>query len=65
MDRAECILVSPGVSRDDAERLGFRYADSAHEAMQRAFARHGAQATVAVLRRGGHILPRVKGEAHA
>lgn len=65
MDRAECILVSPGVARGDAERLGFRREESAHAAVRHAFARQGARSMVAVLRRGGHILPRVQGEAHA
>ena len=65
MDRVECILVSPGVRRGDAERLGFRHAASPHEAMQRAFSRQGKHALVAVLRRGGHILPRVEGETYA
>lgn len=64
MDRVECILVSPGVRRDDKERLGFRHAESPHDALERAFARQGSRATVAVLRRGGHILPRVEGELH-
>ena len=64
VDRVECILVSPGVRRDDKERLGFRHADSPHDALERAFARQGSRAMVAVLRRGGHILPRVEGEAH-
>jgi nickel-dependent lactate racemase len=64
MDRVECILVSPGVRRDDKERLGFRHADSPQDALESAFARQGSDATVAVLRRGGHILPRVEGEAH-
>jgi lactate racemase len=65
IDRVECILVSPGVRREDKERLGFRHADSPQEALDHAFARQGSRATVAVLRRGGHILPRVEGETHA
>ena len=62
IDRAECVLVSPGVAREQAERIGFRYAQSAGEALAMAFARHGPGARVAVLRRGGHVLPRVRGE---
>jgi lactate racemase len=64
MDRAECILVSPGVSRAQAERIGFRHARSARDAIALALARHGPGATVAVLRRGGHVLPRVAGERY-
>jgi len=65
VDRVECTLVSPGVKPRDAERLGFRHADSPDAAIRSAFARHGDQSKVAVLRRGGHILPRVNGEARA
>ena len=65
VDRSECVLVSPGVARADAERLGLRHASSARDAMELAFARQGRGASVVVLRRGGHILPRVEGEAYA
>jgi hypothetical protein len=57
MDSTHCILVSPGVSREEAERLGFRYAATTQEALEMAFARQGNAATVAVLRHGGRILP--------
>jgi nickel-dependent lactate racemase len=57
MDRTDCILVSPGVTREETERLGFRYAATAQEALEMAFAHQGNAAKVAVLRHGGHILP--------
>ncbi len=63
IDQADCIMVSPGVRREEAERLGFRYAETAQEALSMAFERQGSGATVAVLRHGGHILPLVEGEA--
>ena len=63
VDRTDCIMVSPGVRRDQAQRIGFRYADSAQEALSLALERQGAHATVAVLRYGGHILPLVDDEA--
>jgi hypothetical protein len=59
MDRADCILVSPGVTREKTERLGFRYAATAQEALEMAFARQGNVASIAVLRHGGRILPLV------
>jgi len=59
MDRTDCILVSPGVTREQAERLGFRHATTAQEALEMAFARQGNTARIAVLRHGGHILPLV------
>ena len=64
MDRAECILVSPGVPRAQAERIGFRHASSVQEAINRTLSRQGRDASVAVLRRGGHVLPRVAGERY-
>jgi nickel-dependent lactate racemase len=64
MDRAECILVSPGVRRDQAERLGFRPARTVQEALDLAHERQGRDVPIAVLRRGGHVLPRVAGERY-
>jgi lactate racemase len=63
MDRTDCILVSPGVRREQTERLGFRYASTAQEALNMAFARQGNAAKIAVLRHGGHILPLIHQKA--
>jgi nickel-dependent lactate racemase len=57
IDKADCIMVSPGVRREQALRLGFRYAATAQDALEMALERQGRQASVAVLRHGGHILP--------
>jgi nickel-dependent lactate racemase len=57
IDRTDCILVSPGMTREETERLGFRYAATTQDAMGMAFARQGIEAKVAVLRHGGRILP--------
>ncbi|MCA1635718.1 MAG: nickel-dependent lactate racemase [Acidobacteria bacterium] len=57
IDRVDCIMVSPGVTRAETERIGFRYAASAQDALAMAFDRQGEEAGVAVLRHGGHILP--------
>jgi hypothetical protein len=62
VDKTDCLMVSPGVTREQAERIGFRYATSAQEALALAFERQGASASVAVLRYGGHILPVVDDE---
>ncbi|MGH7664015.1 MAG: nickel-dependent lactate racemase [Gemmatimonadaceae bacterium] len=59
VDRVDCILVSPGIRRDEAERLGFRFAPTPQDALTMAFERQGATARVAVLRYGGRILPRI------
>jgi nickel-dependent lactate racemase len=63
VDRADCVLVSPGLTRNETERLGFRYAETAQEALGMAFERQGREAQIAVLRHGGHILPLVEGES--
>jgi lactate racemase len=65
VDRADCILVSPGVTREETGRLGLRYAATASDALGMAFERQGDGATVAVLRHGGHILPLIAGELKA
>lgn len=57
MDRTDCILVSPGVTREETERLGFRYAATTQEALKMALTLQGNAASVAVLRHGGRILP--------
>jgi len=62
VDRADCIMVSPGVTQEETERLGFRFAETVEEALAMAFEKQGESATVAVLRHGGHILPLVVGE---
>jgi len=62
VDKTDCLMVSPGVTRAQAERIGFRYAGSAQEALAMAFERQGPSASVAVLRYGGHILPVVDDE---
>jgi nickel-dependent lactate racemase len=59
VDHADCIMVSPGVTRQQAVKLGFRFAATAQQALEMAFERQGRQARVAVLRHGGHILPLV------
>jgi nickel-dependent lactate racemase len=63
VDRADCIMVSPGVKPEEARRLGFRYAASATEALRLARERQGPNASIAVLRYGGHVLPLVDDEA--
>jgi lactate racemase len=62
VDQADCIMVSPGVKPDEARRLGFRYAATAADALAMALERQGPQASIAVLRYGGHVLPIVDDE---
>jgi len=62
VDRTDCIMISPGVTREEIERLGFRYAETAQDALEMAFKRQGREAKVAVLQHGGHILPLIEDE---
>ncbi len=56
-ERATGILVSPGISKEEAEKLGFTYAKDPQEALGKAFSLSSSDAKVAVLQRGGEILP--------
>ncbi len=58
-ERAKGILVCPGISKEETERLGFSYAKSPKEALEIAFSLTGRNAKVAVLKRGGEILPQI------
>lgn len=59
-ERASGIMVSKGISKEETERLGLTYASSPQEALEIAFSRMGRHARVAVLQRGGEILPVIK-----
>jgi lactate racemase len=63
VDKTDCIMVSPGVTAEQAKKIGFRYAKSAQDALAMALERQGPGASIAVLRYGGHILPIVDDEA--
>lgn len=56
-ERARGILVCPGISKEETERLGFLYAQSPPEALEIGFSLSGRDASVAVLQRGGEVLP--------
>jgi nickel-dependent lactate racemase len=62
-ERAKGILVSPGISKEEAEQLGFIYARDPQEALDIAFSHLSRDAKVAVLQRGGEILPVIKDSA--
>jgi nickel-dependent lactate racemase len=57
IDKAQCIIASPGVNQKDAEKLGLVWAPDGQRALEMAFEGQGRDARVAVLRHGGHILP--------
>jgi nickel-dependent lactate racemase len=60
-ERAKTIFVSYGISKEQKERLGFIHAENPQEALDMAFGLQGRNAKVAVLQRGGEILPVIKG----
>ena len=59
-ERARGILVCPGISKMETEKLGFLYAREPQEALEIAFSLTGCDAKVAVLQRGGEILPAIR-----
>jgi nickel-dependent lactate racemase len=59
-ERAKGILVSMGISKEETKRLGFLHAQEPQEALELAFSFMGRHAKVAVLQRGGEILPLIK-----
>jgi nickel-dependent lactate racemase len=59
-ERARGIMVSPGIPKEDKERLGFIHAEEPQDALGIAFSLLGLRAKVAVLQRGGEILPVIK-----
>jgi nickel-dependent lactate racemase len=59
-ERAKGILVSPGISKEETEKLGFIYARNPQEALDIAVSHLSQDAKVAILQRGGEILPVIK-----
>lgn len=59
-ERTTGILVCPGISKEETQRLGFLYAHEPQEALDMAFSLLGHNAKVAVLQRGGEILPIIR-----
>lgn len=56
-ERAKCIFVSQGISKEEKEKLGFIHAQDPQQALEMAFSLTGPDTKVAVLQRGGEILP--------
>ena len=59
-ERAKGIMVSRGISKEEKERLGLIHAKDPEEALDMAFSLSGRNSKVAILQRGGEILPAVK-----
>jgi nickel-dependent lactate racemase len=56
-ERAKGIMVSRGISKEEKEKLGLIHAENPQEALEMAFSLSGRKSKVAILQRGGEILP--------
>jgi len=54
------ILVSPGISKNITEKLGFYYAKTAQDALELALKIKGNDAKVVVIKNGGSLMPIIK-----
>ena len=54
-----CISVTRGISREEAEHVGFIYAETPQEALEKAFSMKGSDASITILRHAGNICPRI------
>ncbi len=59
-ERAKGIMVCPGISKAEKERLGLLHAGNPREALDIAFSLLGRDAKIAILQRGGEILPVIR-----
>ena len=64
-EKASGILVSSGIDAGTTARLGFRFAHTPQEALGFALGIKGKNATIAVLRNGGEIMPILENGPHA
>ena len=55
--RTTCYLASPGVSEEEAKRMGFRYFSTAQQAVDAAVEVKGKSAKIVILGMGGEIAP--------
>jgi nickel-dependent lactate racemase len=56
-DKGVGILVSPGIDREKTTKLGFKWAETPQKALELAFSIKGRNASVAVLKNGGEVMP--------
>ena len=59
-EKAEIIMVSDGISADEAAKLGYKSADTVDAALSMAFKKHGAKAKVTVLTHAPEVLPVIR-----
>jgi len=59
-EHARGIIVTTGIKKDEAEKIGFIYSREPQEALERAVLLLGGDPKIAVFKRGGEILPVIK-----
>jgi hypothetical protein len=56
-DKVECILISKGIKKEIAEKVGFKYEEKPQEAILKALNKHSKGAKVVILHNASTILP--------
>jgi len=56
-DRAECILISSGIKKEIAEKIGFKYEENPQKAILKALDKHSKEAKIVILHNAPTILP--------
>lgn len=55
--RVKCFLASPGISKEEANKMGFEYFSTAQDAVDAAIKIKGKNSKIIILRTGGEIAP--------
>ncbi|MEM1575649.1 MAG: nickel-dependent lactate racemase [Nitrososphaerota archaeon] len=56
-DKAECILISSGIKKEIAEKIGFKYEENPQKAILKALDKHSKEAKIVILHNAPTILP--------
>jgi lactate racemase len=59
-DKSTSILVSEGIGPETAHKIGFDWASNPQEALDKALKRKGKNASIAILKNGGEVMPIVE-----
>jgi nickel-dependent lactate racemase len=60
-EKGKGILVSPGITRETTLRMGFQWAATPQDAFDLAIKQTGENASIAILKNGGEIMPIIEG----
>jgi len=56
-EKGNAVLVSPGINKETAEKLGFYWAANAQDAIELAFSIQGKNSNIIICKNGGEIMP--------